>query len=77
MKTYYPMATYDGKIDNFHTLTTYDSLNSIQDCLKVFETWLSSGFKIDRMWIQEFELGEKTPIREIKVELKPVVVEEE
>lgn len=77
MKTYHPMATYDGKTDNFHTLITYDSLNSISECLEVFETWLSYGFKIDRMWIQEFELGEKTPIREIEVELKPVIVEEE
>ena len=76
MKTYYPMATYDGKTDDFHTLTTSNSQDSIEDCLKCFETWLSSGFKIDNMWIQEFESGQNEPIREIKVALKPVVIED-
>lgn len=40
MKVFYPMATRDGKTDALHTLTTYDSLDSIEECLKVFETWL-------------------------------------
>lgn len=55
MKTYYPMATYDEQIDNFHTLTTYDSLWYPRDCLEVFEKWISAGYKIDRMWIQVYE----------------------
>ena len=76
MKVFYPMATRDGKIDALHTLTTYDNLDSIEECLKFFETWLSSGYNIDRMWIQEYELGEYEPTREIKVELRPTVVGE-
>lgn len=76
MKKYYPMATCNGKTDALNTLTTYDSLDSVEECLKVFETWLSSGYSIDRMWIQEYELGEYEPIREIKVEIRPTVVGE-
>lgn len=52
MNRYYPMATYDGKIDNFHTLTTYDSLDSESDCLNVISVWISMGYKIDKCWIQ-------------------------
>ena len=41
MNTYYPMATYDGKTDNFHTLTTYDCLDSESACIDVISKWIS------------------------------------
>lgn len=62
MKTYYPMATYDGKTDNFHTLTTYDSQFTVDECLSVIRNWISAGFKIDNCWIQEFEANTNVPI---------------
>lgn len=40
MNKYYPMATYDGKTDNFHTLTTYDCLFSENECINVIRTVL-------------------------------------
>lgn len=54
MTLFYPMATFDGNTDNFHTLTTYDSQFTIDDCLSVIEMWLSLGYKIDNCWIQEY-----------------------
>jgi hypothetical protein len=51
------MATFDGKVDNFHTLTTYDSQGTISECVRVIETWLSIGYKIDRCWIQKYGEG--------------------
>lgn len=70
------MATYDGKTDNFHTLTTYDSQDSIDQCLTVIRNWISSGFRIDKCWIQEFEEDNKTP-KNISVHIvggKPKVI---
>lgn len=61
MKTYYPMATYDGKTDNFHTLTTYDSQFTVDECLSVIRNWISSGFKIDNCRIQEFDSNTNVP----------------
>lgn len=61
MKKYYPMATYDGETDPFHTLTTYDSQDNVDQCLSVIRNWISSGFRIDRCWIQEFDEDTKTP----------------
>lgn len=62
MKRFYPMATYDGKTDNFHTLTTYDSQFTIDECLSIIRNWISAGFKIDNCWIQEFEANTDVPI---------------
>ena len=76
MKTYYPMATYDGKTDNFHTLTTYDSQFTVDECLSVIRNWISAGFRIDKCWIQEFDEDTKTP-RNISVHVvggKPKVI---
>ena len=76
MKRYYPMATYDRKTDNFHTLTTYDSLDNVDQCLRVVRNWISAGFRIDQCWIQEFDEDNKTP-RNISVHIvggKPKVI---
>lgn len=62
MKRYYPMATYDGKADNFHTLTTYDSQFTVDECLSVIRNWISAGYNIDNCWIQEFETDTNIPI---------------
>ena len=61
MKKYYPMATYDGETDNFHTLTTYDCQDNVDQCLSVIRNWISAGFKIDNCWIQEFEADANVP----------------
>lgn len=71
MNKYYPMATYDGKTDNFHTLTTYDSLFSENECLDVIHTWLSIGYKIDRCWIQCFTESLNNDPIEIEVKISP------
>lgn len=68
MKKYYPMATYDGKTDPFHTLTTYDSQFTVDECLSVIRNWISSGFRIDKCWIQEFDENSNTP-RNISVHI--------
>ena len=60
MTVFYPMATYDGKTDNFHTLTTYDSQDNVDQCLSVIRNWISAGFRIDKCWIQEFNEYTKT-----------------
>lgn len=76
MKRYYPMATYDGKTDNFHTLTTYDSLDNVDQCLSVVRNWISAGFRIDQCWIQEVDEDNKIP-RNISVHIvggKPKVI---
>lgn len=78
MAYFYPMATYDGKTDNFHTLTTYDSQDTIDDCLRVIRNWISSGFRIDNCWIQEFNEGTDVP-KNISVHIvggKPKVIYE-
>lgn len=71
MNTYYPMATYDGKTDNFHTLTTYDSLDSESACLDVISKWVSMGYKIDRCWIQAYLDCINGPI-DIDVKISPM-----
>lgn len=68
MKRYYPMATYDRKTDNFHTLTTYDSQDTVDQCLSVIRNWISAGFKIDNCWIQEFDENTNVP-RNISVHI--------
>lgn len=70
MNTYYPMATYDGKTDNFHTLTTYDSLDSEDECLDVIGKWISIGYKIDKCWIQLYMDSVDVPI-DIDVKISP------
>ena len=70
MNTYYPMATYDGKTDNFHTLTTYDSLDIEIACIDVISKWISMGCKIDRCWIQEYLDCVDGPI-DIDVKISP------
>lgn len=52
------MATFDGKTDNFHTLTTYDSQYTIIECINIFKFWLDIGYKIDCGWIQRYDDGE-------------------
>lgn len=76
MKLYYPMATYDGKTDNFHTLTTYDSQFTIEECLTVIRNWISMGFKIDKCWIQEYETASTVPhdIPIVFIKDNPVVI---
>lgn len=65
------MATYDGKTDNFHTLTTYDSLHSPDACISVIRNWISMGYKIDKCWIQEYMQPEDYPIEiEVKISSK-------
>ena len=61
MKKYYPMATYDKQTDPFHTLTTYDSQFTVDECLVVIRNWISAGYKIDKCWIQEFDTDTQTP----------------
>jgi len=76
MKKYYPMATYDGQTDNFHTLTTYDSQFTVEECLSVIRNWISAGFKIDKCWIQEYDTDTNVP-RNISVHIvgnKPKVI---
>jgi hypothetical protein len=68
MKTYYPMATYDGQTDNFHTLTTYDSQFTVNECLIAIRNWISAGFKIDKCWIQEYDTDTNVP-RNISVHI--------
>lgn len=67
MRTYYPMATYDGKTDPLHTLTTYDSLMSPKECLTVIKNWISMGYKPDKCWIQEYTDGNLSAEVEVKV----------
>ena len=69
MRRFYPMATYDGQTDNFHTLTTYDSLDSIDDCLEVIRSWISIGYKIDRCWIQIYRYENDSDPEEYEVKL--------
>ena len=71
MNTYYPMATYDGKTDNFHTLTTYDSIDSESACLDVISKWISMGYKIDKCWIQAYLDCINGPI-DIDVKISPM-----
>lgn len=70
MNRYYPMATYDGKTDNFHTLTTYDSLDSESDCIDAISKWISMGYKIDKCWIQLYMDSVNVPI-DIDVKISP------
>ena len=67
---YYPMATFDGQTDNFHTLTTYDSLLSEDECLDVIRKWISMGYKIDKCWIQLYMEDMEIPI-DIGVKISP------
>ena len=71
MNKYYPMATYDGKTDNFHTLTTYDSLDSESACLDVISKWISMGYQTVRCWIQEYLDCINGPI-DIDVKISPM-----
>ena len=68
MNNYYPMATYDGQTDNFHTLTTYDSLDSPDECIGVISKWISMGYKIDKCWIQWYMTPDDDPV-EIEVKI--------
>ena len=70
MTKYYPMATYGGKTDNFHTLTSYDSLSSIRECLDAIETWITCGYKIDRCWIQKISCCQDYTTSKIDIDVK-------
>ena len=79
MKTFYPMATYDKQTDPFHTLTTYDSQFTVNECLVVIRNWISAGYKIDKCWIQEYDTDTNVP-KNISVHIvggKPKVIYKE
>lgn len=67
---YYPMATFDGQTDDLHTLTTYDSMLSEDECLNAIRKWLSMGYKIDKCWIQLYMEDMEIPI-DIEVKISP------
>ena len=66
MAFYHPMAVYiDEKDGKAKKLFTYDSVNSLADCKKVFDTWEDGyGYQMIVQFAQVYENGEKVGIHE-------------